>query len=153
MPQSAAFVQRFYRRLILTSPELQGLFRTTDFGVQHAAFMLALVHIVDHLNDSAVLSRVVERLSVRHAAAHVKAEYCPLVGAALLNTLATFLGARWTWQLAAAWQEAYQMLSDALLAQPAHDRSAESKPADLSSAQDSACSLRGSASLMSHQQP
>ncbi len=116
VPQSEAFARAFYRRLMTNSPALQSLFRDTDFGVQHTAFMIALVKIVDHLENSVILTATLRGLAARHAAAAVKPEHFPPVGAALLATLATFLGPRWTPELSAAWAEAYLVISDLMLA-------------------------------------
>jgi hemoglobin-like flavoprotein len=50
-----------------------------------------------------------------HKRFRVAASYYPAVGKILLETLAQFLGPKWTPELEQAWMEAYEVISAAML--------------------------------------
>jgi hemoglobin-like flavoprotein len=77
-------------------------------GRKLMATLAVVVHGLDNLNS---LLPAASALAKRHVAYGVKAaDYAP-VGAALLWTLEQGLGDQWTSELAAAWSEAYTVLS------------------------------------------
>jgi nitric oxide dioxygenase len=112
----------FYGRLFEIAPEAKPLFRgdMTEQGRKLMATLAAVVHGLDNLE--AVLPAA-SALAKGHVGYGVKAaDYAP-VGAALLWTLEKGLGDQWTPELAAAWGEAYTVLSEFMIAEaygPAH---------------------------------
>ncbi len=100
----------FYGRLFETAPEVKPLFGgdMTEQGQKLMATLAAVVHGLDKLES---LLPAASALAKRHVDYGVKAaDYAP-VGAALLWTLEQGLGEQWTPDLAAAWGEAYKVLS------------------------------------------
>ncbi|MGB3296185.1 MAG: globin domain-containing protein [Phormidesmis sp.] len=54
-------------------------------------------------------------LGARHFEVGTLEEHYPLVGQALLETFASYLGAAWTTEMAAAWSEAYEVIVTVML--------------------------------------
>lgn len=114
-PQGEEFVSAFYDRLFEKHPELRALFARTDMEAQRKKLLGALVLVVEHLRSPEVLAPTLAALGRRHQEVGVLPEHYPLVGEVLLETLAAFLQDRWTPELAAAWQGAYEFLARQLL--------------------------------------
>jgi hemoglobin-like flavoprotein len=57
------------------------------------------------------------KLAKRHVNYGVIPEHYPIVGQALLWTIQRMLGLNWTSDIAAAWTEAYGMLSDHMISE------------------------------------
>jgi NAD(P)H-flavin reductase/hemoglobin-like flavoprotein len=109
--QAAAY---FYATLFCLEPGLRGLF-ATSMGGQRDRLLSALGHIVSHVDDTDRLIAFVEQLGRDHRRFEVRPEHYPIVGQALLHTLAHGLGPHWTDQLAADWTEAYTIVSGVML--------------------------------------
>jgi hemoglobin-like flavoprotein len=106
----------FYGRLFETAPEVKPLFGgdMTEQGQKLMATLAAVVHGLDKLES---ILPAASALAKRHVDYGVKAaDYAP-VGAALLWTLEKGLGEQWTPDLAAAWGEAYKVLSGFMIAE------------------------------------
>ncbi len=106
----------FYSRLFETAPEVKPLFggNMTEQGHKLMATLAAVVNGLDKLES---ILPAASTLAKRHVAYGVKAaDYAP-VGAALLWTLERGLGDQWTPDLAAAWGEAYKVLSGFMIAE------------------------------------
>jgi hemoglobin-like flavoprotein len=106
----------FYGRLFETAPEVKPLFGgdMTEQGQKLMATLAAVVHGLDKLES---ILPAASALAKRHVDYGVKAaDYAP-VGAALLWTLEKGLGEQWTPDLAAAWGEAYKVLSGYMIAE------------------------------------
>ncbi|MGW2459475.1 globin domain-containing protein [Streptomyces sp. NPDC001761] len=112
---------RFYQRLFEERPELLlNLFNRTNQvnGVQRealagavAAFATLLVERPDERPD-AVLSRIANK----HVSLGITADSYPLVGRHLLAAVAEVLGDAVTPEVAAAWDEVYWLMANALIA-------------------------------------
>jgi NAD(P)H-flavin reductase/hemoglobin-like flavoprotein len=100
----------FYATLFALDPRLREMFPTA-MGGQRDRLLAALGHIVSNVDDTDVLVGFVEQLGRDHRRFEVSPEHYPLVGRALLHTLAHGLGPLWTEQLAADWTEAYTIVS------------------------------------------
>jgi NAD(P)H-flavin reductase/hemoglobin-like flavoprotein len=109
--QAAAY---FYATLFSLDPGLRGLF-AASMGAQRDRLLAALGHIVSHVDDTERLVGFVEHLGRDHRRFEVRAEHYPIVGEALLHTLAHGLGPDWTDGLAADWAEAYGIVSSVML--------------------------------------
>jgi nitric oxide dioxygenase len=104
----------FYGRLFEIAPAVKPLFRgdMTEQGRKLMATLAVVVHGLDNLES---ILPAASALARRHVDYGVKAaDYAP-VGAALLWTLEQGLGEQWTPELAAAWTEAYKVLSNFMI--------------------------------------
>ena len=114
IPISEQAAALFYGRLFELSPSVKPLFRG-DIAEQGRKLMATLAVVVNGLSNLEAILPAASALAKRHVAYGVKAEHYPPVGAALLWTLERGLGPQWTPQLAAAWGEAYGVLSDFMI--------------------------------------
>jgi hemoglobin-like flavoprotein len=110
-PEAAAL---FYGRLFEVAPEVKPLFRG-DMAEQGRKLMATLALVVDGLTDLESIFPAASALAKKHVAYGVRAEHYGPVGVALLWTLERGLGAEWTSDLAAAWTDAYIMLSEYMI--------------------------------------
>jgi len=116
VPISEQAAMLFYGRLFENAPAVKPLFRG-DLTEQSRKLMATLGVVVNGLADLESVLPAASALAKRHVDYGVKAaDYTP-VGAALLWTLERGLGEQWTPQLAAAWTEAYAVLSGFMVAE------------------------------------
>lgn len=106
----------FYGKLFEIAPAVKPLFRhdMTEQGRKLIATLAFVVHGLDNLQS---IMPAVSSLAKRHVDYGVKAADYEPVGAALLWTLEQGLGAQWTPELAAAWTNAYKVLSEFMIAE------------------------------------
>jgi hemoglobin-like flavoprotein len=113
---------RFYEILFETAPETRDLF-VNSIEQQGAELMSKLGLIVAEIQNIEGLVPVLEDLALRHVAYGVKPEHYPLVGVALQQMLAEFLGDDFTPETRAAWAKAYDDLSSLMIRSAySHDR-------------------------------
>ncbi|HTP93426.1 MAG TPA: globin family protein [Xanthobacteraceae bacterium] len=115
-PISEQAAALFYGRLFEIAPAVKPLFRgdMKELGRKLMATLGVVVHGLANLES---ILPAASALAKRHVDYGVKAaDYTP-VGAALLWTLERGLGEQWTPQLAAAWTEAYTILSGFMIAE------------------------------------
>jgi NAD(P)H-flavin reductase/hemoglobin-like flavoprotein len=105
-----AVPQFFYARLFLAHPHLRELF-PVSMAAQSDRLVGALGRIVSNVDDLAPVVPVVQQLGQDHRKFGVREEHYPLVGEALLATLAHFLGTNWTPELESDWTEAYTVVA------------------------------------------
>ena len=114
-PRGEELVEVFYRRLFETAPDLQPLFANTDMKRQRAMLLAALVLLRNSLRDLDALVPKLHAMGARHAGYGVTAEMYPLVGQALLGSMAELAGDAWNSALAEAWTNAYGVVASAML--------------------------------------
>lgn len=102
--------QFFYARLFLAHPHLRDMF-PVSMAAQSDRLVGALGSVVSSVDDLAAVVPVVEQLGRDHRKFAVRNEHYPLVGEALLATLAHFLGPEWTPELAQDWTEAFTIVA------------------------------------------
>ena len=132
-PKREELVDRFYRRLFTDAPATRALFAHADMRAQKRALLGALVALRRSLRDLSSIAPFLADLGARHAGYGVRAEHYPVVGAALLETMAEVAGAAWQPAFTSEWARAYQT------GRPDHDRrrgavrrrSVTTKPQDL----------------------
>ena len=100
----------FYRRLFEIEPSLRQMFRA-DMAEQRKKLMQMLTAAVKGLDRPDQLIPVVRDLGRRHAAYGVTDAHYDTVGAALLWTLETGLGAAFTPDVKEAWADVYSLLA------------------------------------------
>ena len=106
----------FYGRLFDIAPEVMPLFRG-DMAAQRQKLMAALAVVVRGLSDLPSILPAAGALAKRHVGYGAQPEHYPVVGDALLWTLARGLGPQWTPEVAAAWTAAYAALSGFMIEQ------------------------------------
>ncbi|QSB15843.1 hypothetical protein JQS43_05775 [Natronosporangium hydrolyticum] len=116
----------FYATLFTLDPSLREMFPAA-MGGQRDRLLAALGHIVSHVDDGAALTSFVKQLGRDHRRFDVAPEHYPVVGQALLHTLAHGLGPAWTPELAAKWTTAYELVSGVMIEAAAE--SAKREPA------------------------
>ena len=110
-----AFVAAFYERLFTRFPETRVLFAATDMSELRKKLQQTLALIVQHLQHPEVLGGMLEELGQRHVTYGIRPEHYPLVGTALLETFADFLGKHWTQEHHDAWVKGYEAVSSLML--------------------------------------
>jgi ferredoxin-NADP reductase/hemoglobin-like flavoprotein len=100
----------FYSTLFLSHPETRKLF-PVSMAAQRDRLVNALGRTVASVDDLDALMPFLQQLGADHRKFEVLAEHYPHVGGALLATLEHFLGPRWTPELAAAWTQAFGIVS------------------------------------------
>lgn len=109
-----AAARLFYSTLFTIAPATEKLFKS-DLDNQGEKLMNTLDFIVDHIDDAETLMPAARELAIRHVAyGVVPADYEP-VGAALINTMETALGARFTSDMKDAWLAVYTVLSNEMI--------------------------------------
>jgi hemoglobin-like flavoprotein len=110
----------FYDRLFEVAPAVKPLF-SGDMAEQRRKLMATLAAVVGGLSD---LLPAASALAKRHVGYGARPEHYPVVGDALLWTLARGLGPQWTPEVAAAWTAAYATLSGFMIEQAYGSRQA-----------------------------
>jgi len=101
---------RFYTKLFELDPALKRLFRG-DMKEQGRKSMAMLSFIVGSLGRMEEIVPALRSLGTRHAGYGVRDEHYGTVGAALLTTLQTALGAGFTEEVRSAWVAALETLA------------------------------------------
>jgi hemoglobin-like flavoprotein len=114
VPLAAEAAEAFYGRLFEVAPAVQPLF-PGDMTKQRRKLMASLAIVVHGLSDLPSILPTASALAKRHVGYGAKPEHYPLVGEALLWTLARALGPHWTTEVASAWTAAYTTLSDVMM--------------------------------------
>src|SRR5260370_3240706 len=117
VPGADKAAETFYRQLFDVATAVKPLFRG-DMTEQRHKLMATLAVVVRGLSDLPSILPAASALAKRHVDYGAKPEHYPVVGEALLWTLARALGPRWTPEGALAWTAAYTPLPDSLLQTP-----------------------------------
>jgi nitric oxide dioxygenase len=113
----------FYDRLFEVAPAVKPLF-SGDMAEQRRKLMAMLAAVVGGLSDLPSVLPAASALAKRHVDYGARPEHYPVVGDALLWTLARGLGPQWTPEVAAAWTAAYATLSGFMIEQAYGSRQA-----------------------------
>lgn len=105
----------FYARLFELAPGVRGLFKG-DMQEQGRKLMTMLGIVVNGLTRLDQIVPAAQQLARRHVGYGARPEHYPVVGAALLDTLATGLGADFDDATREAWGTAYALLSGVMIA-------------------------------------
>ncbi|MEO1443313.1 MAG: globin domain-containing protein, partial [Chloroflexota bacterium] len=91
------FVREFFVSLRSQDPRLRELFADVDWDQQHNKFLLALVLIVENIEDPGQNTYTLQSMGEDHLNRYgVTRDMLPPFRAALLNTLEINLGDEWT---------------------------------------------------------
>ena len=114
-PRREELVDRFYRVLFNAAPTTRALFAHADMRAQKRALLGALVALRRSLRDLSAIAPFLADLGARHARYGVSADHYPLVGGALLETMAEVAGAAWQPEFSTEWARAYQMVAQIMI--------------------------------------
>jgi len=106
----------FYKTLFDLAPGVKPLFAKTDIKKQGVKTITTVGVAVKGLDDLASLVPVLEALAERHVPYGVQPEHYPVVGQALIQTLATALGDAFTAEHKAAWGAVYGIIESVMVA-------------------------------------
>ena len=109
MPTEATRI--FYDRLWAIDPSTAPLFAQSDMALQGHKLMALMAFVVNALDTPELVVPVAQELARRHIAYGVTQGQYASMGKALRGMLGQILGAGFTPEVAAAWDEAYALLS------------------------------------------
>ena len=115
VPIRAAAAAIFYERLFAIDGKLRALFPAPDMTDQGKKLMASLGFVVHGLDRAETILPQVRALAKRHVTYGVEEHHYPIVGQALIETLAAGLGAAFTPDVREAWQAAYGLLVSVMI--------------------------------------
>jgi hemoglobin-like flavoprotein len=110
----------FYDRLFELAPEFRPMF-PADMSVLKQDFISKLAVLVGSLDQKTGLLAGTDMLGRNHQRYGVKPEHYPVVGEALLWSLARGLGPHWTDEVEQAWRKVYRDIAQRMMTSPATD--------------------------------
>lgn len=114
-PRATELASSFYENLFTDCPEARSLFANTDMEKQKKKLIMSLVYVVGNLRYPDHLSATLKDLGAKHVTYGAMREHYPIVGAALLKTLETYLGSHWTPEVQQSWTDAYHEIARIML--------------------------------------
>ncbi|MGF1626425.1 MAG: globin family protein [Alphaproteobacteria bacterium] len=114
-PLRDAVAAAFYDQLFAIDPALAPMFAETDRTVQGRKLMAALALVVGSADRPLALVVPLQALARRHVGYGVEESHYETVGEALIDTLATHFGPRFTPALRDAWLAAYTLVSSVMI--------------------------------------
>jgi hemoglobin-like flavoprotein len=115
-PRGEQLVDVFYEKLFAAAPGLEPLFVTTDFQRQKSMLLATLVLLRKSLRNLDAIVPKLHELGARHVAYGAQPEHYPVVGTALIESMAEVAGERWTSDYEQAWTEAFEIVATAMIA-------------------------------------
>ncbi|MEN8811952.1 MAG: pentapeptide repeat-containing protein [Candidatus Arcticimaribacter sp.] len=109
------FALTFYDQLFIESPQLKPLFEQTNIPKQSEKLYGSLVLLVENIRNPEVLQSVLGPLGEKHKGYGAIEKHYPLVGSALIHTLAKYIDDEWTPEVEKAWVTTYGAVVDMML--------------------------------------
>ncbi|TIL67290.1 globin family protein [Mesorhizobium sp.] len=122
VPIRVAAAALFYERLFAIDADLRALFPVTDMSKQGAKLIASLGFVVHGLDRADTILPTVRVLARRHVTYGVEERHYPIVGQALIETLAAGLGTAFTPAVREAWEAAYGLLASVMIAAAREDQ-------------------------------
>jgi nitric oxide dioxygenase len=119
-----ALAADFYRLAFAAEPALLTMF-VNDPVAQRDRFAIELEEIVSSIRSIDDFSPRVRALGVRHGHYGVRSAHYRLMGDALLASLASALGERWTSEVEEAWRLAYNLTAETMMLGALQEHAAE----------------------------
>jgi nitric oxide dioxygenase len=114
-PRGDELMDTFYARLFAAAPAVKPLFAGTDLRRQKAMLLGALVLVRKSLRDLGAIVPKLRELGARHVAYGARPEHYPIVGQALICSMADVAGDAWRTEYGHAWAAAFELLAGAML--------------------------------------
>jgi nitric oxide dioxygenase len=113
-PHGDELMDEFYSRLFAAAPAARPLF-PTDMKRQKVMLLGALVLLRKSLRNLDPLVPKLRDLGARHVAYGARPEHYPVVGAALIASLAAIAGDQWKPEYEEAWSSAFDVVASVML--------------------------------------
>ena len=114
-PQGDELMRVFYDNLFEAAPAVKPLFEKVDMDGQRAALLNMLLVLRESLRDLDDIVPDLEELGARHVDYGAKPEHYPVVGEALIGSMAQVAGDAWKPEYTAAWKEAFPVVQGVML--------------------------------------
>jgi hemoglobin-like flavoprotein len=114
-PRGDELMEIFYARLFAAAPAVKPLFAGTDMARQRAMLLAALVLVRNSLRDLDSVVPALRKLGARHVAYGAEPGHYPVVGAALIASMAEVAGDAWEQRYADAWGDAFGVIAATML--------------------------------------
>jgi hemoglobin-like flavoprotein len=114
-PRGDELMDVFYARLFTAAPAVKPLFAGTDLKKQKTMLLGTLVLLRKSLRDLDAIVPKLRELGVRHVAYGAQPEHYPVVGEALIASMAEVAGEAWRPEYERAWGEAFAIVAGAMI--------------------------------------
>ncbi len=114
-PRGDALVDRLYNNIFAAAPAALTLFADADMAEQKKKLLATLIVVRKSLRNLDAIVPALQAMGARHAQYGVLPEHYPVVGAALLDAMATIGGDNWRSEYTEAWAGAYQIVQETML--------------------------------------
>jgi len=114
-PQGDELMRVFYDKLFEAAPSVKPLFERVDMDRQRAALLNMLLVLRESLRDLDDIVPDLEELGARHVEYGAQPEHYPVVGQALIGSMAQVAGDAWKPEYTSAWEEAYPIVQGVML--------------------------------------
>jgi hemoglobin-like flavoprotein len=113
-PRGDELMNEFYARLFAAAPAVRPLF-PADMKKQKTMLLGALVLLRKSLRDLDGIVPTLRTLGARHVAYGAQPEHYPVVGAALIASMAAIAGDEWKPEYESAWSGAFEIVAATML--------------------------------------
>jgi len=113
-PRGDELMAEFYARLFEAAPAVRPLF-PDDMRRQKTMLLGALVLLRKSLRDLDAIVPKLRELGARHVAYGAQPEHYPVVGMALIGSMAVIAGDAWKPVYVTAWTEAFELVAATML--------------------------------------
>lgn len=114
-PNGDELMDEFYARLFERAPAVKPLFANTDLKRQKAMLLSTLVLLRKSLRDLDAVLPKLRALGARHVAYGAEPAHYPVVGEALIASMAAVAGDAWRPEHEEAWSEAFGVVAAAMM--------------------------------------
>jgi hemoglobin-like flavoprotein len=115
-PRGDELMDTFYARLFATAPAVRPLFAPTDLPRQKTMLLGALVLLRKSLRNLDAIVPKLRELGARHVAYGAEPDHYPVVGQALIASMAEIAADAWRPEYERAWAAAFDVVAGAMLA-------------------------------------
>jgi hemoglobin-like flavoprotein len=113
-PRGDELMDEFYARLFAVAPGVRVLF-PRDMQTQKTMLLSALVLLRKSLRDLDAIVPTLRQLGARHVAYGARPEHYPVVGSALIESMAAIAGPAWTPAYEEAWGAAFEIVAGTMI--------------------------------------
>jgi methyl-accepting chemotaxis protein len=113
-PRGEELMDEFYTRLFAAAPAVRPLF-PTDLTRQKTMLLGALVLLRKSLRNLDPIVPKLRELGARHVAYGARPQHYPVVGAALIASMAVVAGSQWKPEYERAWSGAFDVVAAVML--------------------------------------